>query len=466
MQVYQETAQSTTQQDETPVPFIGARGFTQVENAMIYDCRLSAEARFTYTVLASHMFNKDHCWPGMKRLAYIVGKTEKTVRGYLRELEDAGYIHKNVRGQGYTNVYTRKAASLNYEFRPVNTTDQEQNIFTGLEQALITAKEDKVEEEKYKNPPGGAAALQKGESKEKGKVPDPSKTSTPSPKSENQQHKAARELAEQLGASVDLDEEEREKYRINFKRLIEDGVDAHTLEAVRVRIVERWSSGYQLSPKKALGDVRGETGKGKASPPEVIEAIRNHKYFGESGTMSRSKMWEIAERWDFTSYEEPPMDVRKRISRDRRECNEWITRLNSIASRAMKEKEEVGRRRAMEMDPEHPAAPARMDSPALEEAPKGSTTPKAAEGDELGEEVIRMAADPESKTARLARAVIAGKRSPRGPITKEDVEAAAVDEIDLETVGGTEKTRPLTAKILAMLLIKRLREQANEKASA
>lgn len=138
-------------------------GFTPVANDILYDASLSAEARFAYTIIRSHMYgDKADCYPGMERLSKIIGKSEKTIRGNLDELVAAGLIRKKRRGPSYehgrTNLYTLTDAALkrergvvqtlNLESRPVNITDQDRANVTDLDRPKFTDEEDKAEEDK------------------------------------------------------------------------------------------------------------------------------------------------------------------------------------------------------------------------------------------------------------------------------------------------------------------------------
>ncbi|WP_273845439.1 hypothetical protein [Rubrobacter calidifluminis] len=66
------------------------------------------------------------------------------------------------------------------------------------------------------------------------------------------------------------------------------------------------------------------------SPPEAIEAIRNHAYL--------CRYAPVAERWDFTSAEEPPFKILARIGGDEEERWRNLERLRSVARRAVREK--------------------------------------------------------------------------------------------------------------------------------
>lgn len=322
-------------------------------------------------------------------------------------------------------------------------------------------------------PPGGAAAPQAGESKDKDQVPKTSKTSTLSADSENQQHKAARELVEKLNADLEavgvlLDDDQRERYRINFKRLIDKGVDAGELEKARKRIVERGPDHLIRSPQEALQDVRGGMGdKAKGTPPAGIKYIQEYRIrryapgdsIGPSIAASRDRLAEVAKHWDFTSDKEPPMSIRLQISEYRQACDEMIVRLRQMTRRAVREAEGESEGAAMAKmgpfsDPPNPASAARMDSPALEDASGGSTAPQPAEGNErpalnwadgwdndlipvgVSEEIRKAAAvlqDTNQDAGRVFRGFLNGR------LTQEQAVEAAVWAVygTFEPAGGT-----------------------------
>lgn len=57
-------------------------------------------------MLLRYAWQKDHCYPGQKRLAKEMGASERSVRTYLAELERKGFIEVRHRGQGRSNFYT------------------------------------------------------------------------------------------------------------------------------------------------------------------------------------------------------------------------------------------------------------------------------------------------------------------------------------------------------------------------
>lgn len=81
------------------------RGFTPLPNAVLFDARLSRDARLLYALLQAHARRDGSCFPSQATLAKELTAGETQVRAYLRELLCAGLISCHRRGQGRTNLY-------------------------------------------------------------------------------------------------------------------------------------------------------------------------------------------------------------------------------------------------------------------------------------------------------------------------------------------------------------------------
>lgn len=81
------------------------RGFTQLPNYVLRDKDLSFGARLAFAVLLSYAWQQDSCFPGQGKMAEDLGTHERSVRRYLQELKDRGYIDWKQRGLNRTNVY-------------------------------------------------------------------------------------------------------------------------------------------------------------------------------------------------------------------------------------------------------------------------------------------------------------------------------------------------------------------------
>ena len=81
-------------------------GFTQVPNVILREANLSIGAKLAYAMFLSYAWNNDSCFPGQERLAQDMGMSRTRVTEFIGELERAGLIGIQRRGQGRTNLYT------------------------------------------------------------------------------------------------------------------------------------------------------------------------------------------------------------------------------------------------------------------------------------------------------------------------------------------------------------------------
>lgn len=80
-------------------------GFTQLPNYVLRDKNLSFGARLSYAILLSYAWQEDSCFPGQKRMAKDLGTTDRSIRTFLNELKEKGYITWKQRGLNRPNVY-------------------------------------------------------------------------------------------------------------------------------------------------------------------------------------------------------------------------------------------------------------------------------------------------------------------------------------------------------------------------
>lgn len=80
-------------------------GFTQVPNAILKSKQITPAAKLTYAMLLSYAWQNDYCFPGQTRLASDIGVTDRSVRTYLKELEEKGLLTIKQQGQGRPNMY-------------------------------------------------------------------------------------------------------------------------------------------------------------------------------------------------------------------------------------------------------------------------------------------------------------------------------------------------------------------------
>lgn len=80
-------------------------GFTQVPNVVLTNKDLTVGGKLTYAMLLKYAWSETACYPGQQKLSVDMGSSERSVRTYLKELEDAGFLEVEQRGLGRTNLY-------------------------------------------------------------------------------------------------------------------------------------------------------------------------------------------------------------------------------------------------------------------------------------------------------------------------------------------------------------------------
>lgn len=81
-------------------------GFTQVPNFILKNPEISVGAKVAYAMFLSYAWHNDSCFPGQDRLAEDMGVGRSRVTQLITELEAAGLVTVQRRGQGKTNLYT------------------------------------------------------------------------------------------------------------------------------------------------------------------------------------------------------------------------------------------------------------------------------------------------------------------------------------------------------------------------
>ena len=99
-------------------------GFTQTPNFILKNPDLSPGAKVTYAMFLSYAWNNDYCFPGQDRLAKDMGMSRSRVTVFVGELEDAGLVTVERRGQGKTNIYTIHFQVKAKSGRPQGTVDK------------------------------------------------------------------------------------------------------------------------------------------------------------------------------------------------------------------------------------------------------------------------------------------------------------------------------------------------------
>ena len=95
---------------ERNIEIVGAdlatrHGFTQVPNFILTNEQISVGAKLAYAMLLKYAWDNDACFPGQLTLAKDMGAAERSVRTYLKELEQVELLEIKQRGLGKTNLY-------------------------------------------------------------------------------------------------------------------------------------------------------------------------------------------------------------------------------------------------------------------------------------------------------------------------------------------------------------------------
>jgi DNA-binding transcriptional ArsR family regulator len=80
-------------------------GFTMVPNFLLTNKKLTVGAKLAYAMLLKYAWSDDACYPGQQKLAEDMGSGERSIRTYLKELEEEGLLEVQQRGLGKTNLY-------------------------------------------------------------------------------------------------------------------------------------------------------------------------------------------------------------------------------------------------------------------------------------------------------------------------------------------------------------------------
>lgn len=74
--------------------------FATVPEDLLFDSTISPGARCLYAILDRHADGDGRMWPGMKRLAWLLGVTEETARKFRSELEAHGWLENEGQPKG------------------------------------------------------------------------------------------------------------------------------------------------------------------------------------------------------------------------------------------------------------------------------------------------------------------------------------------------------------------------------
>lgn len=84
-------------------------GFTMLPNVVLLNSRLAVGSRLLYATLAHYARQSDKAWPGQERIAVHMGVSERSIRTYLRELEEHELVktlsRRTAAGARVSNLY-------------------------------------------------------------------------------------------------------------------------------------------------------------------------------------------------------------------------------------------------------------------------------------------------------------------------------------------------------------------------
>lgn len=94
--------------DETTVAFetkLSRGGYTSIPNCVLDAPSLEPGPKVLYLQLSSYAWDTTKCWPGQEKLAEMIGVSERTVRSWLRRLEEVGLVNTGKRQGSNANLY-------------------------------------------------------------------------------------------------------------------------------------------------------------------------------------------------------------------------------------------------------------------------------------------------------------------------------------------------------------------------
>lgn len=122
--------------------------FGLVPAALIFDTRLSAEAKVVYAALASHADQGGECWPRLRGLAAALGVQPPTISKRIAELEALGYIEtvRDRQNRYYLPDLARKNMSRKF---PPRKLDEAEKFPVGKVSSQETHRTDQKREREH-----------------------------------------------------------------------------------------------------------------------------------------------------------------------------------------------------------------------------------------------------------------------------------------------------------------------------
>jgi hypothetical protein len=244
-------------------------GFTQIPNSILRNAKLSDGAVRLYAVLRSYGWQDGFCFPGQEKLAADMGVDVRTVRRRSKELQDAQLISVRHRPL-HEGVNTTNVYTFTAPDSQVS--DPDRTAVSHPDQSPVTDKEYAVDKDSVSPlSPLKGAEEEKNEPTGRDDVASSARTAQPPPPKE-----------EQRGGAV------KERPR------------------------------------------RRRSRSGGRTPDAAIEALRDSTH-GKYGYPDLEKATKIAERFDFTSDDEPPRQIMKELKYDRG----YFEKARTVAQRAI-----------------------------------------------------------------------------------------------------------------------------------
>lgn len=88
--------------------------YTKVPNELLDQSTLSPQARYLLCVLTRYAGQDNYCYPGQRTLSRIMAVSERQIRNYLRQLEQAKLITVKRIGFNKSNTYYLHLRDRNY----------------------------------------------------------------------------------------------------------------------------------------------------------------------------------------------------------------------------------------------------------------------------------------------------------------------------------------------------------------
>lgn len=293
--------------------------------SLVWDLDLAPNKRLVLLAYADHADDDgDNVYPSLPRIARKTGYGVDQVRRISRELVADGLMELVEAGVGRGNTHRYKLTLEKGSNLPPFEPKREKVAST----EKVAPRSEKVASEPLK----GGIAMQP-EPSENHQEPSGSRRDAKASPAQKNWFTFFCDLANQL--DVIVTPEDRQQTAKHFKDLRKNEPTEAEMKKVVSKILEARTSGFSMSPQKALDKVRGgnvyplrPAASSTATPEPAVSAIRGHD------TVKRYAS--LASRWDFTSDEAPDWTVLKELGGDPSEQHKNLKRLQRVARQAMR----------------------------------------------------------------------------------------------------------------------------------